>query len=105
VRAATLRQLGFVLIHDQGNHFNPMIDKRLGQFNYHLTLLDFYKLSFDLHKNPLNGEWKIENGKLVGMRAFPGGLHDGNQQFDQFFVIHADGGKALVGEVFGASEG
>jgi len=47
----------------------------------------------------------MENGELTGMSAFPGGLHDGNQQLDQFFVVHADGGKALGGEVFSASEG
>jgi hypothetical protein len=29
-----------------------------------------------------SGEWKMENGELTGMRAFPGGLHDGNQQLD-----------------------
>jgi hypothetical protein len=47
----------------------------------------------------------VENGELTDMSAFPGGLHNGNQQFDQFFVVHADGGKSLVGEIFGASEG
>jgi len=52
-----------------------------------------------------SGAWKMENGELTGMNAFPGGLHDGNQQLNQFFVIHADGGKDLIGEVFGASEG
>jgi hypothetical protein len=52
-----------------------------------------------------SGEWKMENRELTGMSAFPGGLHDGNQQFDQFFVVCADGSKALVGEVIGASEG
>jgi len=52
-----------------------------------------------------SGEWRMENGELTGMSAFPGGLHDGNQQLDQFFVVHADGGKALGGEVFSASEG
>jgi len=47
----------------------------------------------------------MENRELTGMSAFPGGLHHGNQQLGQFFVVHADGGKALVGEVFGTSEG
>jgi len=52
-----------------------------------------------------SGEWKMENRELTGMSAFPRGLHDGNQQLDQFFVVHADGGKAPGGEVFGTSEG
>jgi hypothetical protein len=47
----------------------------------------------------------MENGEFTDMGAFPGGLHHGNRQLDQFFVVHADGGKALVGEVFGTPEG
>jgi hypothetical protein len=47
-----------------------------------------------------NGEERINWHEYLPWRS-----HDGNQQFDQFFVVHADGGKALVGEVFGASEG
>jgi hypothetical protein len=55
-----------------------------------------------LHKKPLNnGEWKIENGELIGMRAFPRGFHDCDQKLDKFFVVKADGCKALVSDVFG----
>lgn len=38
---------------------------------------------------------------LVSLRAFPGGFHKGDQELDQFFVVKADGYKALVSDVFG----